>query len=138
MYLLLQSSLDMDGIVLEIKDLTAIKFPVFYLNILSRNDGSIISLYPILKKHIDITQYQKKSLSLLKMYYGIQLLSSNGWLRTYTISKYGFVFRPALCFKSSIFFSFQKFWPSKVYLKIFFWKNLQKKWEATLLKQFYL
>lgn len=36
-------------------------------------------LYPILKKHIDITQYQKKSLSLLKMYYGIQLLSSNGW-----------------------------------------------------------
>lgn len=43
MYLLLQSSLDMDGIVLEIKDLTAIKFPVFYLNILPRNDGSIIS-----------------------------------------------------------------------------------------------
>lgn len=79
MYLLLQSSLDMDGIVLEIKDLTAIKFPVFYLNILPRNDGSIISLYPILKKHIDITQYKKKSLSLLKMYYGIQLLSSNGW-----------------------------------------------------------
>lgn len=61
----------MDGIVLEIKDLTAIKFLVFYLNILPRNDGSIISLYPILKKHIDITQYQKKSLSLLKMYYGI-------------------------------------------------------------------
>lgn len=79
MYCLLQSSLDIDGIVLEIKDLTAIKFPVFYMNILPRGDGSIISLYPVLKKHIDITRYQKESLSLLKKCYGIQLFSSFGW-----------------------------------------------------------
>lgn len=44
----------MDGIVLEIKDLMVIKFLVFYLNILLRNDGSIIFLYLILKKYIDI------------------------------------------------------------------------------------
>lgn len=31
MYCLLQSSLDIDVIVLEIKDLTAMKFPVFYI-----------------------------------------------------------------------------------------------------------
>lgn len=52
MYCLLQSTLEIDGIAREMKDLTAIKFPVFYMNILPRGDGSIISLYPVLKKNI--------------------------------------------------------------------------------------
>lgn len=97
MYCLLQSSLDIDGIVLEIKDLTAIKFPVFYMNILPRGDGSIISLYPVLKKHIDITRYQKESLSLLKKvlwYTTFQFIWVASELRTYTITKCGFDFRP--------------------------------------------
>lgn len=78
-YCLMQSNLDIDGVVLEMKALTAIKFPVFYMNLLPRGDGSIISMYPILKKHIDITQYQRTSFSLLKMCNGIQLFSSFGW-----------------------------------------------------------
>lgn len=79
MSLLIESQVDIDGVVLELISLKAIRFPVYYMTLLPRGEISIISMYPILKKHLDLTQFCVKSLTFLKMSTGIQLFSSNGW-----------------------------------------------------------
>ena len=77
--LLLDCKHDIDGAVLELTSLNAIKFNVYYLNILPRDTNSLVPMYNILKKHLNINLYSQSSQQLLKMSYGIQLFSGSGW-----------------------------------------------------------
>lgn len=77
--LLLDKKCDVDGVVMELKELKAVKFPVFYLNILPRGEASIIPMYSILKKHLNLRNYSNHSLFALTKCNGLQLFSSYGW-----------------------------------------------------------
>lgn len=63
----------------DLISMKAIRFPVNYRTLLPRGEISIISMYPILKKHLDLTKFCVKYLTFQKMSTGIQLFCSNGW-----------------------------------------------------------
>lgn len=48
---------NIDGLVLELISLKVIRFPVYYMTLLPRGEINIIFMYPILKKHLDFSQF---------------------------------------------------------------------------------
>ena len=75
----IRTEYDIDGIVLELDELSSTAFDVSYLNLLPKGRNSLLPLYNVLKKHLKLSNFNKRSLSIVKMCHGIQLFSAGGW-----------------------------------------------------------
>ena len=75
---LLNIDYDIDGIVLELKVLTAIKFQIRYINLCPYSSGRLSSVFNILKKHLNLNKF-KQNLHVLRHAKGYQVFYEHGW-----------------------------------------------------------
>ena len=69
---------DIDGCVVELKTLKAIKMTVRHIPICQRNSSSLVMTKSLLKKHINLTKYSKTQLSNFNKSVGFQLFYERG------------------------------------------------------------
>ena len=70
---------DYDGFVVELKSMKGLLLPADYLQLMPNEAGSVRPVFPMLKKHIDLTRYSHSQLKQFKKSVGFQLLYSHGW-----------------------------------------------------------
>lgn len=71
---------DVDGVVIEWKNLVGIGMPVSYLQIIPKHARPLKSIYGMLKKHLDLRSYSENARMSLKHSVGVQLVyNSDGW-----------------------------------------------------------
>lgn len=70
---------DIDGIVATLNLFSSIKSRFLYLNILPRNFDSLIPVFPILRKHLSLTDYSNLGLQYLKSSVSIKLFEGDGF-----------------------------------------------------------
>lgn len=75
--LYLEKSYDIDGVVVEMRTIAAIKSPIFYL--LLPAEGSTIPMYHVLKKHIDMKAYSASGLKCLTNALGTNVAYTLGY-----------------------------------------------------------
>ena len=72
-------STDLDGCVVELKSLRGINWHVRHLKLLPNGLVSVRRIFPILKKHLPLSEYTKLQLQNLKESFGIQIFYEHGW-----------------------------------------------------------
>lgn len=70
---------DTDGIVIELDRISCVQFYTPYVNLLPQDKASLIPMYPVLKKHVFLSEYSKEAMKLLRWTSGMQLISEHGW-----------------------------------------------------------
>lgn len=70
---------DIDGCVVELKDLSGVRMPVRHLTFLPREVGSVCEVKNMLKKHVNLTEYSQDELRSFNQSLGFQLFYENGW-----------------------------------------------------------
>ena len=50
---------DIDGCVVELRSLMAIKTPVRHITVCPKNSSSLFKMQSVMKKHVDLTKYSK-------------------------------------------------------------------------------
>ncbi|KAL7372992.1 hypothetical protein ABVT39_025373 [Epinephelus coioides] len=74
----LRRSCDVDGIVMEMSDMSGIQSGVHYLNIQQVYVGGVRKMFQYLKKHIDLTQCSESGLQALRLTVGHKLADIDG------------------------------------------------------------
>ncbi|VDI19539.1 Hypothetical predicted protein [Mytilus galloprovincialis] len=70
---------DIDGIVVELTSFAGITFPLTHISILRNDFNSLESIYPKLKKHLDLRHYSEKTLSVLSQCKGTEISIEGPW-----------------------------------------------------------
>ena len=76
---LIDKQYDIDGVVVELQSFSAIKAPLNYLLLKAQDLSSVHPVYDIVKKHLQLDQYDQQSLKSLKNSHGIHFAYVNGW-----------------------------------------------------------
>lgn len=75
----LQYPFDIDGCVIELKNLNGIRMPVRHITLFPNDNGSLREIRSTLKKHINLTEYSKSELMNFSSSLGFQLFYERGW-----------------------------------------------------------
>jgi len=70
---------DVDGCVIEVGSLNAILFPVRHVTVLPSGMLNLRLIKPMLRKHIDLTRYNREQLINFQRCLGTQLFYQQGW-----------------------------------------------------------
>lgn len=76
---LIERTYDIDGMVVELKSLRALKNPLHYLLLKIIGLHSLSSVYHLLKKHLSLSEYSNNGLKCLKNIQGLHIGYMNGW-----------------------------------------------------------
>lgn len=75
----LNFELDIDGIVATFRTFSTIRTPFSYTTLLLRKQASLTAMYPILKKHVGLHQYNATAIQYLKWSKGFQMFEGSGF-----------------------------------------------------------
>ena len=70
---------DIDGCVVELRSLIAIKTPVRHITVCPKNSSSLFKMQSVMKKHVDSTKYSKIQISHFMQCVGFQLFYGRDW-----------------------------------------------------------
>lgn len=105
----LQNSFDIDGCVIELKNLNGIRMPVRHITLFPNDNGSLREIRSTLKKHINLTEYSKSELMNFSSSLGFQLFYERGWecwVAMIPVHKQGFVAFPKQIIRQQTFNTF--------------------------------
>lgn len=105
----LQYSFDIDGCVIELKNLNGIRMPVRHITLFPNDNGSLREIRSTLKKHINLTEYSKSELMNFSSSLGFQLFYERGWecwIAMIPVHKQGFVAFPKQIIRQQTFNTF--------------------------------
>jgi len=75
----LQYTFDIDGCVLELKNLNGIRMPIRHITLFPNDNASLREIKSTLKKHVNLTEYSKSELMNFSNSLGFQLFYERGW-----------------------------------------------------------